>query len=174
MNSLTRLARASAAGLVAATVGWSIPAYSAPADVELLKSYVGDWRGRGTLTGANTETVQCRLSLKTGNQDKINYSGRCALAGTTLSINGTMAWVDASKRYEAVMTSNATFSGVAVGKKSGNGIVFDLRERGEDEAGNDMTMSSTVALQNGAISVSFEVVFNESGDVIRASVPFSK
>ena len=39
------------------------PAVAAPADVALLQSYIGDWRGRGTLVGANSETVVCRLSL---------------------------------------------------------------------------------------------------------------
>ncbi len=53
------------------------PAVAGPADVELLKSYIGEWRGRGTLVGAATETVVCRLSLSQGNQDKVNYNGRC-------------------------------------------------------------------------------------------------
>jgi hypothetical protein len=161
-------------GLLLSSLTVSSPAYAGAAEVALLKTYLGTWSGRGTLTGANSETVKCKLTLKEGNGDKINYSGRCTMAGTNLSINGTLAYVDANGRYEAAMTSNATFSGVAVGQKSGDGVVFNLKERGEDEEGNDMTITAAIALKGGGISVQFQVVYNETGDVIKASVPFSQ
>ena len=140
----------------------------------MLQSYIGQWKGRGQLVGAESETVVCRLTLTQGNQDKVNYSGRCSLAGTNLSVTGTLAYNDSANRYEAAMTSNATFNGLAVGKKSGNGVVFNLKERGEDEEGNDMTISAQIALNSGKIAVQFNVVFNATGDQLRASVPFTK
>jgi hypothetical protein len=162
------------AGLLVSMGAAATPAFAAPADVALLKSYIGEWRGRGTLTGADTETVVCRLSLKEGNSDKVNYSGRCTLAGTNLSINGTLAYVDASKRFEAAMTSNATFTGIAVGQKRGNGLVFNLRERDQDEEGKEMGISANITLSSDAINVSFEVVYIATGESMRAQVPFSK
>lgn len=164
-----------AAGLVATSMVAAAPAHAAKADVELLKSYIGDWKGKGVLVGAESETVVCRLSLTQGNNDKVNYSGRCAMAGTNLSINGTIAYIDATRRYEAAMTSNAGFSPQpAVGKRQGNGIVFSMRERGEDEAGNEMTITASIALQPGKINVDMNVVFNATGDSLKATVPFSK
>ncbi len=160
------------AGLMAA--GAAAPALAAPADVALLQSYIGDWRGRGVLIGANTETVVCRLSLSKGNQDKVNYSGRCSLAGTQLSVAGTMAYIEANKRFEAAMSSNATFTGIAVGQKRGDGLIFNLRERDEDEEGKDLTISAQINLRDEAIDVVFEVVYVDSGDSLRAEVPFSK
>lgn len=175
MTKLGILSRAAAlAGVVLLGGISAAPAYAAPADVELLKSYIGDWRGRGTLVGANSETVVCRLSLTQGNQDKVNYNGRCTLAGTQLSVAGTMAYVESSKRYEAAMSSNATFTGIAVGQKRGNNLVFNLRERDKDEEGKDMNISASIALSANAINVVFEVVYIESGDSLRAEVPFSK
>ena len=162
----------SAALFSAATV--SGPALAAKADIALLQSYIGNWKGRGQLIGAESETVVCRLNLTQGNQDKVNYAGRCSLAGNSLSVNGTLAYNDGAKRYEAAMTSNATFNGLAVGKKSGNGVVFNLRERGEDEEGNEMTITAQIALNSGKINVEFNIVFNATGDQLRASVPFSK
>ncbi len=153
---------------------FSAPAMAAKADVALLQSYIGQWKGRGQLIGAESETVVCRLTLSQGNQDKVNYAGRCSLAGTALSVNGTLAYNDGKKRFEAAMTSNATFSGLAVGKKSGNGVVFNLKETGEDEEGKPMTMTAQIALNGGKINVQFNVVFNETGDQLRASVPFTK
>ena len=150
------------------------PALAAPADVALLKSYIGEWRGRGVLIGASQESVVCRLSLTQGNQDKVNYNGRCTLAGSNLSVAGTLAYVEAAKRYEAAMTSNATFSGIAVGQKRGNGVVFNLRDRDQDEEGKDFNISAQISLANEGIKVVFEIVYVESGDSLRADVPFSR
>ena len=175
MIDLGPMARALAwAGLALAGLAGAAPALAAPADVALLQSYIGDWRGRGTLTGERSETVVCRLKVSTGNSDKVNYSGRCTLAGKVLSINGTLAYVDAQRRFEAAMTSNAAFSGIAVGQKRGKGLLFNLRERDQDEEGKEYDISADIALDQDEITVGFNVVYVETGESIRASVPFSK
>ena len=156
------------------TIGVVAPALAAPAHVALIQSYIGEWRGRGVLIGANTETVVCRMSVTQGNQDKVNYNGRCSLAGTQLSVAGTMAYVEASKHFEAAMSSNATFNGVAVGQERGDGMVFNLRERDEDEEGKDLTITAQINLRPDTMEVTFEVVYVESGDSLRAEVPFTK
>ena len=169
------LTRAAAlAGLLLSATAGIAPAMAAPADVALLKSYIGEWRGRGVMIGANEETVVCRLSLSEGNQDKVNYNGRCALAGTNLSVAGTLAYVDASRRFEAAMTSNATFTGIAVGQKRGSGLIFNLRERDQDEEGKDLSISAQIQLNPSDIQVTFEIVYIDSGDSLRAEVPFSR
>lgn len=162
------------AGLMLSAAGALAPAFAGPAEVALLQSYIGEWRGRGTLVGANSETVVCRLSLTQGNEDKVNYSGRCTLAGNQLSVAGTMAYIEASRRYEAAMSSNATFTGTAVGQKRGSGLVFNLRERDQDEEGKDLNITAQITLQKEAIAVVFEVMYIESGDNLRAEVPFSR
>jgi hypothetical protein len=175
MTFLGPLSRAAALAGILLSAGLSAaPAVAGPAEVALLKSYIGDWRGRGTLIGATKESVACRLSLTQGNQDKINYSGRCTLAGTTLSVAGTIAYVDAARRYEAAMTSNATFSGIAIGQKRGGGLVFNLRDRAPDEDGKQMSISAQIALNGDAIGVNFDVVYVESGDSLSAQVPFNR
>jgi hypothetical protein len=174
MISVRPLSRTVAlAGLLYAAL-FSGPVLAAKADVELLQSYIGNWRGKGQMVGAERETVVCRLNLTPGNQDKVNYSGRCSMAGTNLSVSGTLAYNDSAKRFEAAMSSNATFSGLAVGRKSGNSLVFNLREREKDKEGNDMTISSQIALSKNRINVEFNVVFNATGESLKASVPFSK
>jgi hypothetical protein len=175
MKSVGPLSRRLAlAGLLLVAPLSVTPVMAAKADVELLQSYIGDWRGKGEMVGAETETVVCRLSLSKGNQDKVNYSGRCSLAGTVLSVNGTLAYNDAANRFEAAMSSNATFSGLAVGKRQGNALVFNLKERNKDEEGNDLTVSAAITLRKEKIDVDFKVVFNATGDSMTASVPFKK
>jgi hypothetical protein len=161
------------AGLLSAML-LAAPAMAAKADVALLQSYIGSWKGKGVMIGAERETVVCRLTLSQGNQDKVNYAGRCSLAGTNVGVNGTIAYIDGKRRYEAAMTSNMTFSGTAIGQKSGGGLVFNLKEKAADEEGNDLTVTAQIALNSGKINVEFNVVFNATGDMIRASVPFTK
>ena len=175
MTSFDRLTQAVAlAGVLLAGGTAMAPALAGPAETALLQSYIGDWRGRGTLIGANTETVVCRLALTPGNQDKVNYNGRCSLAGTQLTVAGTMAYVEASRRYEAVMSSNATFNGVAIGQKRGSGLLFNLRERDEDEDGKELAISAQINLVQDSIGVIFDVIYVENGDSLRAEVPFTR
>jgi hypothetical protein len=175
MKVIGPLARAAlVAGLALTGTTVVSPASAGPAEAALLASYVGSWSGRGRLTGSRSETVVCRLTLNPGNADKVNYSGRCAMAGTTISVNGTLAYIDASRRYEAAMTTNAGFTGLAIGQRNGDNIVFNLREVGADEEGRSVTVTSAIALNPARITVDFKVVFNDSGDTITASVPFTQ
>jgi hypothetical protein len=153
----------------------AVPSRAAQAELDLLHSYLGSWKGTGILTGAASETVRCRLELTPGNQDKVNYSGRCAIAGSPLSVKGTLAYIDSSRRFEAAMTSNAGFSpDVAVGLRQGSGIRFNLSERATGEEGEDVTITAVIALEGGGIQVELDVLYNESGDRISASVPFTR
>ena len=175
MKYLGHLARtALAASLLAGGSLAALPASAAPADVALIKSYIGDWRGRGVIIGENQETVVCRLSLTEGNNDKVNYSGRCTLAGTQLSVAGTIAYIEASRQYEAAMSTNATFTGTAVGKKRGSNLVFNLRDRETDEEGKPLNISAQIVLKDDAMQVDFDVVYVETGDNLHAEVPFTR
>jgi hypothetical protein len=57
---------------------------------------------------------------------------------------------------------------------SGGQISFDLRERQKDRGGSDVRIGSRIVLVGGNITVDFEVEFNDSGEVLTASVPFSQ
>jgi len=149
------------------------PALAGP--VELLESYVGDWKGTGALVGGqNPEPFKCRLGISKGNLNKINYAGRCSLVDMTLSVSGTIAYDDKAQRYQAAMSSNAGFTGVAVGRIAGDTVSFDLREKQKDRGGNDVRIGSRILLNGGSITVDFEVEFNDSGQVLTASVPFAR
>lgn len=143
--------------------------------VALLKSYEGEWRGQGTLLSTNERPrpVQCRLTLTPGNAGKVNYSGRCGLDGSELAISGTLAYINASRRYEAIMTSNTPFTGVAIGLKQPDGIVFALRD-GDATKPAHMTIRAGIALTAKRIVVEFMVEDLATGQAARASVPFSR
>ena len=147
----------------------------AAGEIALLESYVGNWQGEGALVGGDQpEPFRCRLTVAKGNGGKVNYTGRCALVNATLSISGTIAFNEAARRYEAAMSSNSGFTGLAIGQERGGQISFDLREQQKDRGGSDVRIGSRILLVNGKITVDFEVEFNNSGDVLTASVPFAQ
>lgn len=149
--------------------------HAGPTEEGLLKSYVGNWRGESMLVGGEKpEPFRCRLAVTPGKQGKINYAGRCTLVNMNLSVSGTIAYVDAGGRYEAVMSSNAGFSGIAVGREDGGQIGFDLAERQTDRGGNDVAIGSKLFLAEESIVVVFQVEFNNSGQFLTANVPFTR
>ena len=152
-----------------------LPASAGETELAVLTSYIGSWQGEGALVGGDKpEPFRCRLSIAKGNDTKVTYTGRCSLVSANLSISGTIAFNDARRQYEAAMSSNAGFTGLAIGRLQGQTITFDLREQQRDRSGSDVRIGSQIILVDGNITVNFEVEFNDSGDVLHASVPFSQ
>ena len=173
MNLFGSLTRAIAvAGILSAG---ALPALAAQSDIDALGKYIGTYNGKGQLSGSQTQPVTCKMALSSGNGGKLNYTGRCELGGAQLSVTGTIAYSDTNHRYEAVMNSGiGGFRGVAIGQKQGDRIVFDLHQRADDNEGNDITIASTVVLDDKGLSVDFHAVFNQSGDKVDAKIPFTK
>lgn len=154
---------------------FAIPAAAGPAELALLTSYIGEWKGESALVGGREpEPFRCRLTMAKGNQAKINYSGRCSLVNMNLSVTGTISYNDKQRRYEAIMSTNAGFTGLAVGRINGDRISFKLEERQTDKGGNFIRIGSVIELEKDSITVDYEVEFNESGQVLTASVPFKR
>lgn len=151
------------------------PAQAGPAEMDLLSSYIGNWKGNGVMMGGQQpEPFRCRMQVQKGNQAKVNFAGRCTLVNFNLSVSGTIAFNDKTRRYEAAMSSNAGFSGVAAGRINGDTITFDLAEKQVDKGGNDMRIGSKVSLVAETINIDFEIEFNNSGNVLTAKVPFQR
>ncbi len=150
------------------------PAISAPENAELLNSYIGEWKGSGKLNRANnTETIRCKLSVTPAKGSKINYKGKCAVAGANFSIAGTMAYFKEKKRYEAVMSSSTSFSGVAIGERQKDSIDFQLKDR-NSETGDRFEIKSNIELSEEVIGIDFSVVNLTTKKVISTIIPFSK
>lgn len=173
MRAFPRVVSAGAIALL--TLFSALPASAGARELEVLTSYIGNWQGEGALVGGDKpEPFRCRLAVAKGNQTKVTYTGRCSLVSANLSISGTIAYNDDRGQYEAAMSSNAGFTGLAIGRLAGQRITFDLREQQRDRSGSDVRIGSQIVLADGHITVNFEVEFNNSGDVLTASVPFSR
>lgn len=174
---MTRILRQALGAAVAVVLTGlvAMPAVAGPAELERLTSYIGSWSGEGVMVGGNApEPFRCRLTVAKGNQAKINYSGRCTLVKMNLSVAGTISYDDAGRRYVAAMSSNAGFTGTAVGQQKGDAIIFNLAEKETDKAGNVIRIGSRITLEGDGIQVDFEVEFNQSGNLLTAEVPFSR
>ncbi len=161
--------------LAASLLAQTPPALAGADDVALLNGYIGKWHGRGTANiDGETETVACVLDVQKANvQTKINYKGKCALAGTPpVSIAGTMAYIEQEDRFEAVMSSSTRFSGGAIAHRSGKTISFDLKD--SDQNGKDYAIASQIGLTGNRIDVNFTVVDLAKNKTARISVPFEK
>jgi hypothetical protein len=139
------------------------PAVAAPADVELLQSYAGSWRGTGELTGPDSGSVRCRLTFRPSGE-KLSFSGRCTVAGTgTRSFSGVMSFNEATGRYEA-----SSSDGTVVGRKSGRTITFNMSDtttQGE--------VTSSMSLRGNEIRVDFELT-DRNGEVSGSRVTFTR
>ncbi len=151
------------------------PSFGAPEDFELLQSYIGTWKGRGEIIWNNgdKEAVKCKLNITKAKQEKVNYNGRCAFAGGNFSIAGTMAYIEEKQRYEAVMSTSTEFTGVAIGEKQGDNLIFELKNKNE-KTGDDFEIDSDIKLEDGELFIGFTAKNITSGRVIKAQVPFTQ
>jgi len=174
MTQANRLTSLLIAAATAASLMPSLPAFAGAKDIELLQSYAGDWRGRGTFeANGTTETVVCKLAATFTQGTKLQYDGRCTVAGGNMAIHGTMAYVAANNRYEALMSSNTQFTGQAIGKRRGDNIDFRLRQIDPD-SGQTVDIDVVFALSNGKMQVDFTITDIASGNKNVAHVPFEK
>ena len=140
----------------------------------LLLGYVGSWKGSGMLTGGDEpEKFSCRNSITDGGQGKINYQGRCAVAGLNLAIYGTIKYNDDTRRYEGTMHSNTEFEGDAIGRQRGSSIVFDFKQQKQRD-GHELTIGSKLTLQRDGYTVEFDVWIADSEMKMSTSVPFER
>lgn len=164
-----------AGAVVLGTAGLSGSAIAAQEDLDLLYSYIGDWRGRGTATyrdSGDRESVFCHMTLERAAAGKVSFVGNCTMAGGGVQISGTVGYSDQNRRYEARATS-ASYTGQAIGRRTSSGIQFTMVQFSGDE-GPSYEIDLGLALNDEAISVDFGVLNPEDGWGMDADVPFSR
>jgi hypothetical protein len=139
-----------------------------------LLSYEGRFSGSGTAVYENgaTDRVDCRLGLEAGARGRMYLRDTaCTVAGTRITLQGVMAFVP-DGRYEAAVTSNAGFSGGAVGTGDASGIRFTIDD-GRIGDGS-LALSATFVLAGDAVGVEMAITSNVSGAVTRVTVPMGR
>ena len=143
-------------------------AYAGEAEAAFLRQHVGEFTGRGELRGETTESVACRLEVQASTAQRLRYSGRCAIAGETIPLRGTISYSEREGRYEA----SASGLGTVVGQAQNGGIAFTLGRdyRRQSREGN---FRVTFTLARGSITLDLTVADAANG-AFQARVPLSR
>ncbi|HWV01321.1 MAG TPA: hypothetical protein VN109_09160 [Devosia sp.] len=149
--------------LTAAFALVALPALAGPAETAFLAKLPGTWTGSGAITGGESGSVACTLTL-TGS-DKINFRGTCD-AGQfgPQTYSGVLTYVDAARQYQA--RSNGQ---TVVGVKSGGGVVFTSKMKTVAGTGN-----SIMRLSASSIVIDVDIVRSDTGEKLKSHIVFKK
>ena len=132
MNRLTLTLAAAALALLPGL------AVAGPAEDAFLAKLGGHWKGSGKLTGAETGTVECALTVRQ-RSDGVNFAVKCDVPEFgQQNFSGVMGYNDAAGRYEARSPSGEITPGV----KKGSSVVFEAKMRGVAEGVSVLTVST--------------------------------
>lgn len=126
--------------LVAASLAIApVVALAGPAEQAFLSKLPGVWKGTGTLTGGETGTVNCTLTMR-GRSDGVNFSAKCDIDELgPQNFSGVISYNDDKGRYEATSNSGE----VTVGEKSGSAVVFSGEIKGVAEGKTVMKITTS-------------------------------
>ena len=152
------------AALAAAALFAAVPAYAGPAETAYLQKLTNSWSGKGTLRGADTGTITCRVDLKAGSQN-VKYQGRCTIPDMAgQAFNGSITYNDKAKRYES-----RTSSGVTAGVRRGDKLIFTTSSK--SLAGSSFT---TMTISPSQFIIDFALVDGKTGEKTTSRIVFSK
>ena len=133
---MTRFARL----LLAASIALApAAAFAGPSEDAFLAKLPGIWKGKGTITGSESGTVDCTLTIRQRTVG-LNFSVKCDVTEFgQQSFSGVISYNDAKGQYEAKSSGGE----VTVGKKKGNAVVFDGKMKGIAVGTSIMTVSAS-------------------------------
>ena len=152
------------AAVAVAMLAFSAPAFAGPAETAFLQKLTNTWSGKGTLRGADSGPIACKMVITAGGQSA-KYQGRCAIPDMAQqAFSGSITYNDKAKRYEA-----KSVSGVVAGVRKGDRLVFTTTSKNpQGTAYSTMTMSPT------ALVVDFAIVDRKTGEKTTSRITFSK
>ena len=150
--------------LVATLALGATPALAGTAETAFMTKLVGNYAGKGTLTGSRTGTYDCTLTMKAKGAG-ISYRVKCDVEEFgSQSFSGDITYNDQAARYEATSPTGT----ITVGTKSGGGIAFNSKFRGMASG------TSVMKLVPGKITVDTTINDPESDGVIKSHLVMSK
>jgi hypothetical protein len=101
-------------------------ALAGPTEDAFLAKLPGIWKGKGTITGAETGKVDCTLTIRQRTVG-VNFSVKCDVSEFgQQSFSGVISYNDAKGQYEAKSSGGE----ITIGKKSGSAVVFEGKMKG--------------------------------------------
>ena len=152
------------AGIAAAMIALTAaPAFAGPAETAFLQKLNSTWSGRGSLKGAETGPIACKIVFTAGGKST-KYQGRCNIPDMAQqAFSGSISYNDKAKRYEA-----RSVGGVVPGVRKGDKLVFRSSSR---NAGG--TATSTMTISPSSLVVDFALV-DKNGGKTTSRITFSR
>jgi hypothetical protein len=149
-----------AAAMIALTAA---PSFAGPAETAFLQKLNNTWSGRGSLKGAETGPIACKIVFTAGGKST-KYQGRCNIPDMAQqAFSGSISYNDKAKRYEA-----RSVGGVVPGVRKGDKLVFRSSSR---NAGG--TATSTMTISPSSLVVDFALV-DKNGGKTTSRITFSR
>jgi hypothetical protein len=134
-----RMTRFASLLLAAALAAMPAVAMAGAPEQAFLAKLPGVWTGKGTLTGAETGTVNCTLTIRQ-RSDGVNFSAKCDVSEFgPQNFSGVIGYNDATGRYEARSQGGE----ITIGTKSGNSVVFTAEMKGIAEGTTTMKVGTS-------------------------------
>lgn len=116
-----------------------LPAMAGAAEDAYLAKLVGIWTGSGKLTGGETATVDCRLTVRQVSSG-VNFAAKCDVSDLPdQNFSGVISYNDAKKQYEAKSAGGE----ITVGTKSGSTLTFTGKVKGIAEGTSTMKLNAS-------------------------------
>lgn len=159
------LRQATLAAMAAAMIALSAaPVLAGPAETAFLQKLNNTWSGKGSLKGANSGPIACKIVISGGGQSA-KFQGRCNIPDMAQqAFSGSIAYNDKTKQYES-----RSASGTVPGIRKGNTLVFRTSSR--NMAG---TSTSTMSISPTSLVVDFSLVEKKTGDKTTSRITFSR
>jgi hypothetical protein len=150
-----------AAAMIALTAA---PALAGPAETAFLQKLSNTWSGKGSLKGANTGPIACKVVVTAGGKST-KFQGRCNIPDMAQqAFSGSISYNDKTKQYES-RSANGTVPGIRKGDK----LVFRTSSR--NMAG---TSTSTMTISPSSLVVDFALVEKKTGEKTTSRITFSR
>jgi hypothetical protein len=152
---------AAAAAMLALT---ALPAAAGPAETAFLAKLSNTWSGKGSLQGANSGPIACKIVITSGTKSS-KFQGRCNIPDMAQqAFSGSISYNDKTKQYES-----RSASGTVPGIRRGDKLVFRTSSR--NLAGNS---TSTMTISPSSLVVDFALVESKTGEKTTSRITFSR
>ena len=153
--------RAAAVALVCSSsfmAGGVGAAAAGEAEIAVLQSFTGSWRGAGTIDGPDgPREISCTMNVSKAKAGKVVFRAACPFS----SVSGGMVYNDAAGRYELAFTSSTNFRASATGRGAEDGVNFDVRASDVDKEGNTLTVNADFIVRPKTFVIDVKAKLND-------------
>ena len=159
------LRKATLAALAAAMIALTAaPALAGPTETAFLQKLSNTWSGKGSLKGANTGPIACKVVVTAGGKST-RFQGRCNIPDMAQqAFSGSISFNDKTGQYES-----RSATGTVPGIRKGNTLVFRTASRNLAGAA-----TSTMSISPNSLIVDFSLVEKKTGDKTTSRITFSR